>query len=37
MKRLLMLVPLTVLALAAAAEAQSQAGGLPDVWTGCKS
>jgi Skp family chaperone for outer membrane proteins len=30
-KRLLMLVPLTVLALAAAAEAQSQAGGLPDV------
>jgi Skp family chaperone for outer membrane proteins len=31
MKRLLMLVPLTVLALAAAAEAESQAGGLPDV------
>jgi hypothetical protein len=30
-KRLLMLVPLTVLAFAAAAEAQSQAGGLPDV------
>ena len=29
--RLLMLVPLTVLALAASAEAQSQAGGLPDV------
>ena len=31
MKRLLILAPLTVLALAAAAEAQSQAGGLPDV------
>jgi len=31
MTRLLMLVPLTVLALAATAEAQSQAGGLPDV------
>ena len=31
MKRLLILAPLTILALAAAAEAQSQAGGLPDV------
>ena len=31
MKRLLILAPLTVLALAAAAEAQSQTGGLPDV------
>jgi Skp family chaperone for outer membrane proteins len=31
MKRFLVLVPLTVLAFAAAAEAQSQAGGLPEV------